>query len=321
MKLGIVTTAGIAGELCNTINQMGGSTEVVLEAVVSRDQEKAEQFKTEHNINYAYSNYKEFLDSDIDAVYIASPNSLHFKQAKEAIAAGKHVLIEKPIAQSATQVTELYNLAHDNNVFVMEALVSLAKEPLKLLKDLLSEQDVKLIDFHFAKQTRHYQDYIDGKFVNVFSNEFAGGSINDLGIYTLYPLTYLFGELKNIKAIMKESTLGADESAVVIGTLNNNKLATIHTSKVCATNTPSQIMTATNIIEIPEIGLCDEIIIRDLKGKEIIRYKTDTMKMEDEIKHFASIVKSKYYRSDLYTEELAKKVSDQLAIIRGELQI
>ncbi len=320
MKLGIVTTAGIAGELCNTINQME-NTELILEAVVSRSEEKAKAFMTEHKINNAYTNYQEFLKSDIDAVYIASPNGLHFTQAKEAIEAGKHVLIEKPIAQSAEEVTELYNLAHENNVFVMEALVSLAKEPLKLLKELLNDQEVKMIDFHFAKQTRHYQDYVDGKYVNVFSKEFAGGSINDLGIYTLYPLNYLFGELTNIKAIQKESTLGADESAVVIGIVNNTKLVTIHTSKVCASNTPSQIMTTTNIIEIPEIGLCDEIIIRDLKGTEIVRYKTDSMKMEDEIKHFASVVKSNYYRSDLYTEDLAKKVCDQLAEIRNELNI
>ncbi len=320
MKFGILSTAGIAGELCQTINELK-KNKIVLDAVYSRSLENAEQFKQEHKINNAYDNYQDMLESDIDVVYIASPNALHFKHAKEAIEAGKHVLIEKPIAQSAKEVTELYNLAHENNVFVMEALVSLAKEPLRQLKVFLETEEVKMIDFHFAKQTRHYNEYVDGKFINVFSSEFAGGAINDLGIYTIYPLNYLFGEFKNIHALKKQSMLGADESAVVIGTVNNTRLVTLHTSKVCASLTPSQIMTTTHVIEIPQIGVCDEIIIRDLSGNEVDRFTSNTLKMEDEITHFVDVVESGNYRSELYTEKLAKDVAAQMREIRNAINI
>ncbi len=319
MKLGIVTTADIAGNLCSTINQRK-DLGIILEAVYSRSIEKADKFKDEHQINHSYDSYEEMLSSDIDGVYISSPNSLHFAQAKEAIMAGKHVLVEKPLAQSKSQVNELYNLAAEHNVFIMEALVSLNKEPLKLLKDWLKTQEVKMIDFHFAKQTRHYEAYKNGDFVNVFSSEFAGGAINDLGVYTLYPLNYLFGELKNIKAINKEASLGADESSVVIGT-TKGALVSIHTSKVTASLTPSQIMTTTNVIEIPQIGICDEVIIKDLNGNVLVTYATNTLKMEDELRHFVTVVNSNYYKSDLYTEELAAQVAEQMQTIRNEFKI
>ncbi len=319
MKIGIVTTAMIAGEFATTINKLK-ELDIELAGVYSRKVSKAEAFCKEFGVAQGFDDYHQFLDSDIDAVYIASPNSLHVSYAKAAIKKQKHVLVEKPMAINQREVNELYDLAKKNNVFLMEAMVNLGKKPLQQLKAFLQDKEVTMVDFHFAKQSRTYQDYKSGKFVNVFSSEFSGGAMNDLGVYALYPLNYLFGNLENITAIQKKAKLGADEATILIASTERSLVA-VSTSKVSLNPTSSMIMTPEYIIEIPEIGIFGHVIIRDLDQNVVQEYRCNNLKMEDEIRHFYDIVNSGNYESDLYTEKLARTVTNQLEIIGKQLKV
>ncbi len=319
MKIGIVTTAQIAGDFAATIKKLS-DLDLELNSVYSRTMKKAENFCQEYGVKHGFVDYHEFLNSDIDVVYIATPNVLHVSYAKSAIESKKHVLIEKPMALKHQEISELYALAKENNVFIMEAMVSLAKKPLHELKEFLKGKEITMIDFHFAKQSRTYDDYKAGKFVNVFSSEFGGGAMNDLGIYPLYPLNFLFGELKNLSAIQKKATLGADEATILTGTTNQS-IAVVSAAKVCVNPSPSMIMTPEYIIEIPKIGIFDHVIVKDLKANIIKEFKCDSLKMEDEIRHFYQIVSSNDFVSDLYTEKLAKVVAKQLEFVATQLKI
>lgn len=319
MKIGIVSTAIIAGEFTTTVKKLV-DLDIELSGVYSRTLNKAEEFCENYGVKQGFDDYHKMLDSDIDTVYIASPNSLHVSYAKAAIKKHKHVLIEKPMALNQREVRELYELAKKHNVFIMEAMLTLAKKPLHDLKAFLEEKEITMVDFHYAKQSQKYQDYKKGEFINVFSSEFGGGAINDLGVYPLYPINYLFGELKNISAIQKNATLGADEATVLIGSTEKS-LVMVSASKVCLNPMPSMIMTPEYIIEIPEIGVFDHVVIKDLNQNIIEEFKCDNLMMEDEIRHFYEVVKSENYKSNLYTKELAKKVAKQLEKVAKELKI
>ena len=91
-------------------------------AVASRDAARADAFADEFGIAERFSGRHDMFASDIEAVYIATPHVTHFDIASEAIAAGKHVLCEKPLGMNEREVRELAARAADAGVFLMEAM-------------------------------------------------------------------------------------------------------------------------------------------------------------------------------------------------------
>jgi len=87
-----------------------GNDEVVVAAVASRDVSRARAFAAKHGIARAHENYEALIaDPDLDAVYIVLPNSLHGRWTRAALAAGKHVLCEKPFMANAAEAAKSPN--------------------------------------------------------------------------------------------------------------------------------------------------------------------------------------------------------------------
>jgi len=97
--------------------------EVTVAAVAARDQSRADAFALRHGIPAAHGSYEELLaDPDIDAIYNPLPNSLHGPWTLQAIAAGKHVLCEKPFASNADEAAQVADAAAASGLVVMEAM-------------------------------------------------------------------------------------------------------------------------------------------------------------------------------------------------------
>jgi predicted dehydrogenase len=97
--------------------------EVTVAAVAARDKSRADAFALRHGIPAAYESYEELLaDPDIDAIYNPLPNSLHGPWTLQAIAAGKHVLCEKPFASNADEAAQVADAAAASGLVVMEAM-------------------------------------------------------------------------------------------------------------------------------------------------------------------------------------------------------
>jgi predicted dehydrogenase len=97
--------------------------EVTVAAVATRDKSRADAFALRHGIPAAYESYEELLaDPDIDAIYNPLPNSLHGPWTLQAIAAGKHVLCEKPFASNADEAAQVADAAAASGLVVMEAM-------------------------------------------------------------------------------------------------------------------------------------------------------------------------------------------------------
>lgn len=119
LRWGIAGTGAISRQIAADFTLVAGAA---LEAVSSRSAITAADFADQFDIPHRYDDYAAMLDSDIDAVYIGTPHTTHFRLAKEALRRGRHVLCEKPLGLNATEVRELTAIAQDSGAFLMEAM-------------------------------------------------------------------------------------------------------------------------------------------------------------------------------------------------------
>lgn len=139
MKWGILATGNIAGKFASTIRQMEGEGQT-LAAVGSRRAESAAAFAGRYGIPRAHGSYEALAaDPSVEAVYVATPNSLHDPNVRLCLENGKHVLCEKPFTLTAAQARELYALADAKGLFLMEALWTRFLPLYGRLRELLAE--------------------------------------------------------------------------------------------------------------------------------------------------------------------------------------
>ena len=119
LKIGMIGTNFISDDFCEAAAQVPGAE---LFAVYSRKQETGDAFAAKHNIPRVYTDYDEFLDSGLDAVYVASPNFAHCSQTLKALDRKKHVLCEKVMAVNEQEVRSMIDCARQNNVVLLEAM-------------------------------------------------------------------------------------------------------------------------------------------------------------------------------------------------------
>jgi len=133
---------------------------------------------------------------DIEAVYIASPNSLHAPQSEVLLRAGKHVLCEKPIVTRPQDLERLQALARESGLVYMEAIMYLCTPARRAVKQALPELgEITSAHFDFSQLSSRYDELAAGDIPNVFLPGMGGGAWNDLGIYCMYPaLDFFFGQ-------------------------------------------------------------------------------------------------------------------------------
>jgi len=120
VRIGILGAARIAP--LALVNPAKGNAEVVVAAVAARDASRAQAFASKHNIARVHDDYDTLVaDPELDAIYNPLPNGLHGKWTRAALAAGKHVLCEKPFTANATEAREIAELAAQSDQVVMEA--------------------------------------------------------------------------------------------------------------------------------------------------------------------------------------------------------
>ena len=204
-----------------------------LTAVYSRTKERAEEYARRHGAKYAFTNLEEMAASDcIDAVYISSPNALHYEHSKAFLERGKHVICEKPLCAQASKVRELQRIAQEHGAVFLEAIMYLHLPQRKLLEDTLQQLgQISLVKLDFCQRSSKLDRYLQGELPNIFNPALETGALMDLGVYCVYPALALFGkpESFSLQPHMMES--GADGAG--IATLQYpDKLVTLTYSKL-----------------------------------------------------------------------------------------
>ena len=139
LKLGIIGTGQISHEFIKAA-KLSGHYE--LQAVYSRSLTSAQAFAQDYQNVELFCDLTDFLNSALDVVYIASPNSLHFEQAKQVILAGKYAIIEKPAVSLPEEWQELVALSKKKEVYIFEAARNYHEEAFSTIQDFLKGKTV-----------------------------------------------------------------------------------------------------------------------------------------------------------------------------------
>jgi scyllo-inositol 2-dehydrogenase (NADP+) len=199
IRFGIIGTNTITDKFLEAAKSVEG---FILTAVYSRKEETARTFAQKHHVKNIYTNLEEMAASnDIDAVYIASPNSFHAEQAILMMDHGKHVLCEKAIASNTTELQKMIDTARTNQVVLMEAMMSTCTPNFKSIRDNLYKiGKVRRYFAQFCQYSSRYDAYKQGTVLNAFKPDFSNGALMDIGIYCVYPMVVLFSEPGHIRA-------------------------------------------------------------------------------------------------------------------------
>ena len=189
-----------SGVIVHTILKNVAATEGLrLVAVYSRSEEKGKALAEEFGGKKVYTDMEAFLgDDEVDTVYIASPNLLHYEQAKRALLAGKHVICEKPFCTKAAQAKELVDIAKEKRLFLVDAVPTAFLPNLEIIKrELPKIGKVKLVMGNFSQYSSRYDLVLKGEVPNIFNPEYAGGCLMDINFYNVYLNVALFGKPVN----------------------------------------------------------------------------------------------------------------------------
>ncbi len=173
--------------------------EVTVAAVAARDKSRAEAFSLRYGIPKAYESYEDLLaDPDIDAIYNPLPNSLHGPWTLRAIAAGKHVLCEKPFASNADEATQVDQAASASGLVVMEAMHYRYHPLTRRLSELVTE----------LGPVRHLQCWTSFAILDPgdirYDYDLGGGALMDGGCYALDCLRLVGGEEPSVTGALAD---------------------------------------------------------------------------------------------------------------------
>ena len=193
MNIGILGTGSIARTMAAEFAKVPAFR---CEAVCSRQQATGEALAQQFGIPKVYTDYAAMLaDPDIELVYIATPNSLHYAQTKAALLAGKNVLCEKPFVPTVAEADELIALAKEKHLFLFEAITTAHHPNYALAKQYLDDiGSLRIVSCTFCQYSSRYDALLSGQVPPVFDPACCGGALMDLNLYNVHFVVGLFGE-------------------------------------------------------------------------------------------------------------------------------
>jgi len=227
IKWGVIGAGGIADR--RTIPGLLLAKNAELVAVMDVCMETTKGLAQKYNAQYAYDCADELLKNpEINAVYIASPVVNHYEQATKAAMAGKHILIEKPLALTINEGEELINLCKKQNVLFATGLMMRFHAYHEKAKELVSEGVLGDIVSARAQLTCWYPD-MPGAW-RQYMNQAGGGSLMDMGVHCIDLLQYIIGDnVTSVSALIGTKTFEyeVEDSATVLMKFANGAYATV----------------------------------------------------------------------------------------------
>lgn len=259
---GIVGTGDIAEQFANQFEQKDS----FLYGVCARDFEKTKKFAIKHQIEHVFSDFEAMLaDSNLQIVYVAVPNQLHFPYIKKALLANKHVLCEKAITLNYQELEELVQIALERKLILQEAM-TIFNMPLYLeLKKRAQSNEfghLKMIQAPFGS-------YKEPNPKNRFFNpDLAGGALLDIGTYAVSFARHFMSSTPNVLfSEMLPFETGVDEQSITLLKNNQNEMATVALTFQAKMPKTGIVAYEKAYITIPEYPRSDYATITYLDGK------------------------------------------------------
>ncbi|HEL1991537.1 TPA: Gfo/Idh/MocA family oxidoreductase [Streptococcus suis] len=318
LNFGIVGTSDISHRFIEAAHLSG---HYQLQAVFSRKLETAAAFSEQYEGVDLYTEWVKFLSAPIDVVYIASPNALHFEQAKAVLAAGKHAIVEKPMVSTPQELEQLRRVAQENNVFLFEAARNYHEQAQAIIREFLTDKTILGGSFGYAKYSSKMPELLAGQMPNIFSTDFSGGALMDLGVYTLYTAIGLFGRPNAARYTAQQLPSSIDLNGT--GQLTyDDFLVSIQAGKNITSNLPSEIYTSEGTLTLNACQHISSAIFTKHDGSQVvlpIRAQEDAML--EEVQAIAQAIQTGNH--DLANEwlDVAESVHQTLYTMRQDAGI
>ena len=208
---GIIGTGGIANAFSDDISRLSNHK---VSAVLSRNIDNAEKFAAHRLGCIPYDNNISFVnDEAVDAVYIATPNTLHCQQTILAIQAKKPVLCEKPLAMNYDEAFSMISSSKQNSTALLDGMWMRYLPHIQTLKKLLSEEKIGTIESVYACHGQNLRRYTNPR---LWTKNLGGGSLLDLGIYVISFSHMILGMPEKIfaESVFTEKNVDAKTSMI-----------------------------------------------------------------------------------------------------------
>ncbi|MCB7135275.1 Gfo/Idh/MocA family protein [Cellulosimicrobium marinum] len=245
VRWGILGAGGIASTLADAVRR---HTQGRVAAVGSRDRVKAERFATAHGVPTTHVGYDALVeDPQVDVVYVATPHSHHREHALLAIAAGKHVLVEKAFTRDEAQAREVLDAARAAGVFVMEAMWTRHLPHVAALRGVIARGEIGDV-VHVAAD--HGQRFAFDPGHRLYAPALAGGALLDLGVYPVSFAHDLLGAPSSVTAVGALTETGVDGQVSVVLGYDGGAQATLSTTLWSRTATTAVVSGTEGRIEV-----------------------------------------------------------------------
>ena len=267
VNVGILGCGGIAATMAETVRRTKG---FCMYAAASRNLDKATGFAKRNGVRKAYGSYEELLkDRKVDLVYIATPHSEHFENAKLCISYGKPCLVEKAFTVNEMQARELFRLAKEKNVFVTEAIWTRYMPFVRKMKEVLASGVIgKPV---FLSANLGYD--VKGK-NRMVDPALAGGSLLDLGVYPLNFASMMFGdELLRVEASCTYTSRHLDEQDNLTLIYKDGRMASLTATMLGRTDRQGMIVGTEGYMIVDNVNNFEKLTVYDKQYKKIASYK------------------------------------------------
>jgi predicted dehydrogenase len=274
IRWGILSTAHIAER--GFLPGLRAAGESLAYAVASRELRHAEEFAAKNGIERAYEDYQRVLDDeDVDAVYIALPNSLHAEWTIKAVQAGKTVLCEKPLTATLAEAEQVLGEAQARAALLWEAFVFLFREQSARLLEVLrsgviGEAREVQSSLHFPLRDRE----------NIrMAPELGGGSLLDAGCYCVQLARFVFqSDVEGAMAVANWSPAGIDEEMSGVLVFPQARKLLFSCGFNFGPDSPARVLCSAGEIRLTHPfhpGEMDVLEVLDREGKVIDEFRSD----------------------------------------------
>lgn len=298
LRFGILSTSSIAPRFIKGVQATEGCETV---ALASRNLEKAREKAALWNVPKAYGSYEELLGSNnIDVAYVAMINSEHYRYAKMALEQGKHVICEKPFTLNADESKELFALAREKGLFIMEAQKVLFLPVVQRLKELIRSKvlgSIKMADFSSSFDAGYNSWFYDP--------EKGGGPLYGNAIYSLQLMEYLFDcKVVHWTGLCTKSHTSVENQFSVSMLMENDLLFTNKTSTSVNIVHAGYLYGENGYVEIPEYWKARKAILHyPDKEPEVLEYPCEYELMYEVI-HAEQCIRNHLTESPIITEAM-----------------
>ena len=272
INFAVMGAGNIAATMADTVRKIRG---VRCYAVASRSADKAAGFAAKHGFKKAYGSYEELVnDKKVSLIYVATPHSEHYANAKLCIEHGKSVIVEKPFCVNAGQARELFALAEEKHVFITEAMWTRYMHFAKTIREVIDSRvvgDPVMLSAELSYPIRGVQRLTDPML--------AGGALLDLGVYPLTFASMFFGDdIARVKADCTFTPQHVDEQDSITLVYKDGKMAVLRASMLGTGDRRGVITFTKGYMVVENINNFESLTVYGSDYKKLARYKRPRQK-------------------------------------------